>query len=93
MHYIYILISLFRFLSCNLNWYFLLFFGVDMLKLLLSFELQSFMFFLMRVIVATQESLFYAVPSGAMETYRASIESHLAQCEVNIYFGFSSCSF
>ncbi|KAJ0112465.1 hypothetical protein Patl1_01589 [Pistacia atlantica] len=30
------------------------------------------------------ESLFYAVSSGAMETYRKSIESHLAQCEVNV---------
>ncbi|XP_020539175.1 chromatin modification-related protein EAF1 B isoform X2 [Jatropha curcas] len=29
----------------------------------------------------TEESLFYAVPSGAMETYRMSIESHLVQCE------------
>ncbi|XP_065874021.1 chromatin modification-related protein EAF1 B-like isoform X2 [Euphorbia lathyris] len=29
----------------------------------------------------TEESLFYAVPSGAMETYRISIESHLVQCE------------
>ncbi|XP_043805665.1 chromatin modification-related protein EAF1 B isoform X3 [Manihot esculenta] len=29
----------------------------------------------------TEESLFYAVPSGAMETYRSSIESHLVQCE------------
>ncbi|KAJ9176580.1 hypothetical protein P3X46_011879 [Hevea brasiliensis] len=29
----------------------------------------------------TEESLFYAVPSGAMEIYRNSIESHLAQCE------------
>ncbi|WCJ38058.1 Helicase/SANT-associated DNA binding protein [Euphorbia peplus] len=29
----------------------------------------------------TEESLFYAVPSGAMETYRISIESHLIQCE------------
>ncbi|XP_044504174.1 chromatin modification-related protein EAF1 B-like isoform X2 [Mangifera indica] len=29
----------------------------------------------------TEESLFYAVSSGAMETYRKSIESHLAQCE------------
>uniref|UniRef100_A0A2P2MU04 Chromatin modification-related protein EAF1 B-like n=1 Tax=Rhizophora mucronata TaxID=61149 RepID=A0A2P2MU04_RHIMU len=29
----------------------------------------------------TEESLFYAVPSGAMETYRTSIESHLIQCE------------
>ncbi|XP_050206923.1 chromatin modification-related protein EAF1 B-like isoform X2 [Mercurialis annua] len=29
----------------------------------------------------TEESLFYAVPSGAMEAYRISIESHLAQCE------------
>ncbi|XP_044494241.1 chromatin modification-related protein EAF1 B-like isoform X2 [Mangifera indica] len=28
-----------------------------------------------------EESLFYAVSSGAMETYRKSIESHLAQCE------------
>lgn len=30
-----------------------------------------------------QENLFYAVPSGAMETYRKSIESHLVQFEVN----------
>ncbi|KAJ0052445.1 hypothetical protein Pint_01548 [Pistacia integerrima] len=30
------------------------------------------------------ESLFYAVSSGAMETYRKSIESHLAHCEVNM---------
>ncbi|KAG8641941.1 chromatin modification-related protein EAF1 B isoform X2 [Manihot esculenta] len=29
----------------------------------------------------TEESLFYAVPSGAMESYRISIESHLVQCE------------
>ncbi|KAL5794794.1 hypothetical protein ACOSP7_003388 [Xanthoceras sorbifolium] len=29
----------------------------------------------------TEESLFYAVPSGAMETYRKSIESHVLQCE------------
>ncbi|XP_002521085.2 chromatin modification-related protein EAF1 B isoform X1 [Ricinus communis] len=29
----------------------------------------------------TEESLFYAVPSGAMETYRISIESHMVQCE------------
>ncbi|KAJ9169764.1 hypothetical protein P3X46_017919 [Hevea brasiliensis] len=29
----------------------------------------------------TEESLFYAVPSGAMATYRISIESHLVQCE------------
>ncbi|GAV70699.1 HSA domain-containing protein/Myb_DNA-bind_6 domain-containing protein [Cephalotus follicularis] len=29
----------------------------------------------------TEESLFYAVPSGAMESYRKSIESHSMQCE------------
>ncbi|EOX93924.1 Helicase/SANT-associated, putative isoform 4 [Theobroma cacao] len=29
----------------------------------------------------TEESLFYAVPSGAMETYRRSIESYLVQTE------------
>ncbi|XP_016650804.1 PREDICTED: chromatin modification-related protein EAF1 B-like isoform X1 [Prunus mume] len=29
----------------------------------------------------TEENLFYAVPSGAMETYRKSIESHLVQFE------------
>ncbi|XWS47236.1 hypothetical protein CRYUN_Cryun14cG0135200 [Craigia yunnanensis] len=29
----------------------------------------------------TEESLFYAVPSGAMETYRISIESYLVQTE------------
>ncbi|XWS31278.1 hypothetical protein CRYUN_Cryun23aG0063500 [Craigia yunnanensis] len=29
----------------------------------------------------TEESLFYAVPSGAMETYRRSIESYLVQSE------------
>ncbi|KAM5563088.1 hypothetical protein ABKV19_018000 [Rosa sericea] len=29
----------------------------------------------------TEENLFYAVPSGAQETYRRSIESHLVQCE------------
>ncbi|CBI37340.3 unnamed protein product, partial [Vitis vinifera] len=29
----------------------------------------------------TEESLFYTVPAGAMETYRKSIESHLVQCE------------
>ncbi|KAA8550625.1 hypothetical protein F0562_002309 [Nyssa sinensis] len=29
----------------------------------------------------TEENLFYAVPPGAMETYRKSIESHLVQCE------------
>ncbi|KAH1129053.1 hypothetical protein J1N35_000431 [Gossypium stocksii] len=31
----------------------------------------------------TEESLFYAVPSGAMETYRRSIEFYLVQTEVN----------
>ncbi|CAH8378414.1 unnamed protein product [Eruca vesicaria subsp. sativa] len=29
----------------------------------------------------TEESLFYSVPSGAMEAYRGSIESHLVLCE------------
>ncbi|CAL1412008.1 unnamed protein product [Linum trigynum] len=29
----------------------------------------------------TEESLFYAVPSGAMDSYRSSIESHLVQFE------------
>ncbi|CAN6830245.1 unnamed protein product [Brassica oleracea] len=29
----------------------------------------------------TEESLFYSVPSGAMEAYRGSIESHLVFCE------------
>ncbi|KAF3435970.1 hypothetical protein FNV43_RR23062 [Rhamnella rubrinervis] len=29
----------------------------------------------------TEESLFYTVPAGAMESYRKSIESHLVQCE------------
>ncbi|KAG8387286.1 hypothetical protein BUALT_Bualt02G0005600 [Buddleja alternifolia] len=29
----------------------------------------------------TEENLFYTVPLGAMETYRKSIESHVAQCE------------
>ncbi|XP_038704059.1 chromatin modification-related protein EAF1 B-like [Tripterygium wilfordii] len=29
----------------------------------------------------TEESLFYAVPSGAMEAYRKSIVSHVMQCE------------
>ncbi|XP_038714096.1 chromatin modification-related protein EAF1 B-like isoform X2 [Tripterygium wilfordii] len=29
----------------------------------------------------TEESLFYAVPSGAMEAYRKSIDSHVMQCE------------
>ncbi|XP_019059011.1 PREDICTED: chromatin modification-related protein EAF1 B-like isoform X2 [Tarenaya hassleriana] len=29
----------------------------------------------------TEESLFYSVPSGTMEAYRKSIESHLARCE------------
>ncbi|KAJ8899249.1 hypothetical protein K2173_012837 [Erythroxylum novogranatense] len=29
----------------------------------------------------TEESLFYAVPAGAMETYRASIESYLSHCK------------
>lgn len=42
-----------------------------------------------------QESLFYAVPAGAMETYRRSIESYLVQSEVNIrlcihFFSFAS---
>ncbi|KAK9726544.1 hypothetical protein RND81_05G222400 [Saponaria officinalis] len=29
----------------------------------------------------TEENLFYAIPPGAMEMYRKSIESHLAECE------------
>ncbi|GMH25852.1 hypothetical protein Nepgr_027695 [Nepenthes gracilis] len=29
----------------------------------------------------TEENLFYTVPPGAMETYRKSLESYLAQCE------------
>ncbi|KAI3450859.1 hypothetical protein Pfo_007524 [Paulownia fortunei] len=29
----------------------------------------------------TEENLFYTVPLGALETYRKSIESHVAQCE------------
>ncbi|RXH87104.1 hypothetical protein DVH24_028604 [Malus domestica] len=33
----------------------------------------------------TEENLFYAVPSGAMETYRKSIESHLVQFEGSTY--------
>ncbi|CAA2985455.1 Hypothetical predicted protein [Olea europaea subsp. europaea] len=31
----------------------------------------------------TEENLFYTVPTGALETYRRSIESHVLQCEVN----------
>lgn len=31
----------------------------------------------------TEESLFYAIPSGAMETYRSSIESYVTQLEKN----------
>ncbi|RXH98067.1 hypothetical protein DVH24_010392 [Malus domestica] len=33
----------------------------------------------------TEENLFYAVPSGAMETYRKLIESHLVQFEGSAY--------
>ncbi|KAI3461860.1 hypothetical protein Pfo_018523 [Paulownia fortunei] len=29
----------------------------------------------------TEENLFYTVPPGAMETYKSSVESHVAQCE------------
>ena len=43
--------------------------------------------------VVWQESLFYMVPAGAMESYRKSIESHLVQCEVNVphLCNFSTC--
>lgn len=33
-----------------------------------------------------QENLFYAVPYGAMETYKLSIKSQVAQCEVSALF-------
>lgn len=34
-----------------------------------------------------QENLFYTVPPGAIKTYKISIESQFAQCEVNAFFG------
>ena len=36
------------------------------------------------VFCSLQENLIYMVPPGAMETYRKSIESHLAEVEVYI---------